>query len=343
MSGFEEIYIKRHSFENLIIAYRTSFAALLAILITFYLHISSSFWAPAAAFAIAASTKEALIYKSWRRILGTIIGCIAAIGLAYLLSAQSWASIFLLLTVAFFGFYLSQKIESYFLLFITAHMIMVGSTFIIQPNEGLLIAYDRIFTNVIGILCIVFINIIVFPIPKSGKKITTTPQSNYYAIRYALFISISIILAILIWQKFDVPGGILNMAITILAITQVDAGGTTVRGAQRLIGCLFGIFFGAILIFISTYGLFYFLLFFFLISGLFIYYHYQNPRHGYGGIQAAMALSITAFPTLGPTIVISHGLYRALGIVIGLLITSLMHYLFNYIETLFNLKPQEIL
>ncbi|UTW41954.1 FUSC family protein [bacterium SCSIO 12844] len=342
MSGFKELLFKEHSFVNLIVAYRTAFAALVAIIITFYLHIGLSFWAPIAAFAIAANVQEGIVYKSWRRILGTLTGCFAALGFVLIVPPLVWGSVIILILISFMGFYLSKKTtEFYFLLFIVVHMIIIGTSFILSPGDGLMIAKDRIFTNIIGVLCIVIIQLAFFPIKKANKKPQFKIQSTYHALRYALFISISIILAIYLWQLFDIPGGILNMAITILAITQLDSGETVLKGSQRLIGCLIGILFGSLLIFIATYGLFYLLLGFFLISGFFIYYHFQHHKHGYGGLQAAIALSITAFPSLGPTTVITDGLLRALGILIGILITSLMHFIFNNIENLFKLRPQE--
>ncbi len=331
MSGFkttiQSFFIPTHSKLNFAVSMISALTAIIAVLIALYLHINPPFWAMTTVFALTASNRSIILYKSPRRLVATITGCITALGIAMIFSSLPLLGLVMVFFISFSGFYLSRRLpENYLLLFFTIHVFMFGSVFLFDPNSAFSLMVGRILDNILGITLVVFIFCCLFHFLMPPQSIHSPKVKDHIsAIHYSAIMLISSILALCAWYFFDIPGGALNMIVTIVIISEIQHESIMNKGQNRLWGCLCGIVAGVIVLLISTFSITAMFILFFAIATAFMYYSLQHPKFGYAGLQAAVVLAIISFPHLNTEISMQEGLYRALGIFIGLIIIILIH------------------
>ena len=138
-------------------------------------------------------------------------------------------------------------------------------------------------------------------------------------------------IAIIVWETLKIPGGSLNMVICLITIAGINNSGSLLKGKQRFYGCVFGVCSGVIAIFLSSVSIIIFFISFFCFATLFIYYGLVHKSYKYAGLQAAVAICITCFPNDSMRMVIEDGLYRALGIMLGVIIINIVFIIFRHI------------
>ncbi|MED7788076.1 FUSC family protein [Francisella sp. 19X1-34] len=145
---------------------------------------------------------------------------------------------------------------------------------------------------------------------------------------------ISIVTSIIIWEVFKVPGGTLNMIISLITIAGINNSGSLRKGSQRFWGCVIEVCVGMIIMVLSSINIILLLIGYFCFSTFFLYYYFSHKCNQYAGVQAAGALCITCFPSDSMQVVISLGFYRALGIMLGVIIINLVFMLFESLKIL---------
>ncbi len=331
MFGFKSIDIENDSKERFILAFAFTLLALIALFICFALHINNPFWAAISVFALSATSSTPILYKFWRRFVGTVVGAILAVIFVLLFANGGFFALILLICLSAVIFYFSKRLsENYLLLFIAVHLVFLGSAMIIDPSISYSLVEERILTNSIGSALITLFTLIVFQL-NGYKKPIIKPYQKSEALYYAINISLSTFFAILIWLAFNIPGGVINIAITIIVIAEINYDQILIKSANRFFGCIIGVICGLSALILSSYSLVLLFIIFVITCTCFIYYHLHHPKHGYAGLQAAVAFSITAFPTLYPATSFVDGLYRAIGIFLGICIVSVIHFIHVHI------------
>ncbi|WP_241146089.1 FUSC family protein, partial [Francisella tularensis] len=111
---------KEDSLEVLLIAIVMSVSGTIAIIINDALNFDYPFWAATAAIVIFSTGSSLTLYKTWRRIVATIIGSIIGLYLSILLVEFSFVGVMIIFIIGSIFLFLSKTYpkEGYFLLFI---------------------------------------------------------------------------------------------------------------------------------------------------------------------------------------------------------------------------------
>ncbi|WP_191092577.1 FUSC family protein [Francisella sp. SYW-9] len=332
MSGlFKELFYIEYSDLNLKISIVGAILCLISIFTCIALHVENPFWAAPPVLAVVSPNLNVIIYKAPRRLLGTIIGSLVAFFIVITFSNVPFFALIIVLFIGAIILYLSKvTTENYLGLFLSIHILFLGIALVFDPTMGYKVAEDRLIANVIGIVltCIVFY--FIYRVPR-GAKVSPNRLSKQESLLYVFTLITSIILAVVVWEIFKVPGGSLNMIISIITIAGINDSSSLLKGKQRLFGCLFGICAAFISIALSTISIVLFLLSCFCFLVIFSYYNLSHKKHTYGGIQAVMGLVIMCFPHASMEISVSEGFYRALGVLLGVIIVDLVFKTFRYV------------
>ncbi len=316
---------KEESLEVLLVALVMSVSGTIAVIINDALGFDYPFWAATAAIHIFSIGASLTIYKTWRRIIGTIIGSTIGLYLSALLVDFSFVGVLIIFIIGAIFLYLSKIYtqEGYFLLFIGLHISFIGAGCIVEPTNAFDLTEYRILTNIVGVLC-TWIIVLILPIKKGKTFSPATPLSNKDALLSVTRIFIAMSLAVLFWMFINTPGGSMNMIITIIIISGVEINKTVLTFHRRFFGCLLGVSCGIACIVISSYLPLLIFPLFILFSTIFMYFALQHPLYGYAYEQANRAFMIVCFPTKLEFFSFNDGAYRALGIFIALFILLLI-------------------
>ncbi|MED7788077.1 FUSC family protein [Francisella sp. 19X1-34] len=328
---FKELFYIEYSSLNLKISIIGAIVCLISIFICIALHVENPFWAAPAVLAVISPNRNVIMYKAPRRLLATFIGSLIAIAIVLTFSNYPFLTLTIVLFLGAIILYLSKVTsENYFCLFLAVHILFLGIAIVFDPTMGYSVAEDRFIANIIGISLTCIVSSFIYKIPK-GPKPSPKKSSKEDGILYTSVLIISIILAVVVWEIFKVPGGSLNMIISIITIAGINDSSSLLKGKQRLFGCLFGICAAFIAIALSTISTVLFLLSCFCFLVIFSYYYLSHKKHTYGGIQAVMGLVIMCFPHASMEISVSDGFYRALGVLLGVIIVDLVFRTFRYV------------
>ncbi|WP_191092319.1 FUSC family protein [Francisella sp. SYW-2] len=332
MSGlFRELFYIRYSSINLKISIVGAIACLLSIFMCLGLHVENPFWAAPAVIAIISPNLNVILYKAPRRLLATFIGSLIAIFIVLTFSDYPFLTLTILLCLGAVVLYLSKTTaENYFSLFLAVHILFLGIALIFEPAIGYSVAENRFIANAIGvaITCVVFS--FIYKLPK-GAQVSPRKSSSNEGVLYTSTLIVSIVLAVITWEIFKVPGSSLNMIISIITIVGINDSSSLLKGKQRLFGCIIGICTALITIGLSSVSMLLFYISCFCFFTIFLYYNLSHEKHTYGGIQAAMGFVVMCFPSASMEISVSGGLYRALGIFLGVIILSSVFKTFKYV------------
>ncbi|QXF41723.1 FUSC family protein [Francisella tularensis] len=316
---------KEDSLEVLLIAIVMSVSGTIAIIINDALNFDYPFWAATAAIVIFSTGSSLTLYKTWRRIVATIIGSIIGLYLSILLVEFSFVGVMIIFIIGSIFLFLSKTYpkEGYFLLFIGLHISFIGAGCIVEPANAFYLTEYRILTNTVGVLC-TLVFVLLLPIKKGKEFSPAPPMSNKDALLNVTRIFIAMSLAVLFWMFVNIPGGSINMIITIVVISGIEINKTVLIFHRRFFGCLLGVSCGIACIVISSYLPILIFPLFIVFSTIFMYFALLHPLYGYAYEQANRAFMIVCFPTKLELFSFDDGAYRALGIFIALFILLLI-------------------
>ncbi|WP_150467797.1 FUSC family protein [Francisella sp. SYW-9] len=316
---------KKDSQEVLFIATVVSICGAIAVIVNDALDFDYPFWAATAAIVIWSNGTTITIYKAWRRLFATIIGSTIGLCLSVALINLSFVGIAIIFIVGSFFLYLSRIYtqETYFLLFIGLHISFIGASCIADPTMAFHLAEYRTLSNVVGIFCaLAFIALL--PINKGKDFTPAVPLSNKHALLSAVRMFFAMNLSVIFWMSINIPGGSINMIITIIAISGVEINKTVATFHRRFWGCLLGVVCGISCIVISSFFAILIFPLFVVFSTIFLYFTLQHPSYGYGYEQANRAFMMVCFPTSFEAFNFFDGTERALGIFVALFILLLL-------------------
>ncbi|WP_169709696.1 FUSC family protein [Francisella halioticida] len=327
----KELFYIEYSSVKLKVSIIATITSLISLFICFSFHITEPFFTFPAVFAIVSPNLNVILYKAPRRLLGTIVGSIVSICVVLTFSDYPFLSLIIVLILALITSYLSKiTSESYLGLFLSLHILFIGSVIVFDPSIGFKVAENRLIANIIGIACTCVVFSFIYRLPK-GAEVSSVKLPKKDAILYASVIIISTVIAITIWEVLKVPGGSLNMIISIITISGINNNSSLLKGKQRFIGCLFGICAAILTIALSSISIVFFFISFFCFATIFSYYNLSHSNHSYAGIQAIMGLCIMCFPDYSMEVSVSEGFDRVLGILLGVVIVNLVFKSLNYI------------
>lgn len=332
MSGlFKELFYIEYSSLNLKISIIGSIVCLISIFTCIALHVENPFWAAPAVLAIVSPNYNVIIYKAPRRLLATIVGSLVAIFIVLAFSNYPFLTLIIVLFLGATVLYLSKiTSENYFGLFLGVHILFLGIALVFDPAEGYGVAENRLIANIISIVITLIVFSFIYKLPK-GSKVNPKKSSKEDGILYTFILIVSIILAVIIWEIFKVPGGSLNMIISIITIAGINDSSSLLKGKQRLFGCLIGVCAAFVVIALSSISMVLFFISCFCFLTIFSYYNLSHKKHTYAGIQAVMGLVIICFPNASMEISVSDGLYRALGVFLGVIIVYFVFRISKYV------------
>lgn len=147
-------------------AFQVAIAGALAILIGREVSPVRYYWAAIAAFVMftGTTTRAETFLKGFKRVLGTLMGLFAAVGMVKITAGNTMWSLTVILACIFFGFYLIRISYAYLIFFIT---IMIGQMYILlhRYSPGLLVL--RLEETVIGALVGFLVALVVVPLSTS--------------------------------------------------------------------------------------------------------------------------------------------------------------------------------
>lgn len=336
-------YLEKYKFFH---AFKISCSACLAYYIALLMNSKTPFWAAISAFAVTMPTIEALLQKGWMRSLGAITGSWLSLLFLPFIGNQKLIFLICFIILTIIGFYLAKKRCGYFWNYMLVHIVAFITIGFFHPQEVFILAENRSVTVTLGVFVSWLVQCLLFPISKSKNKYLAVKVEpvfpvNFLELYHAIKVSIAFLMVILTWRLLDVPGGALNMIITITTIMQPDLMATAKKGAHRFLGCLIGVMIGALVLFMGMTALieiFLVLLIFGTITMMgYLYEWYYN----YASLQVMLGLCVTILSALNPAQeTIEAGIERILGIVLGLIISWSILQLFNLGE--YFLKSQKI-
>jgi uncharacterized membrane protein YccC len=206
---------------------------------------------------------------------------------------------------------------------ITAMLVMVQG---LGTPQGL---YDFALFRVLEILCGVAVATVVEVLLVRPGGATPAPAQaapvGPEAMRVALLTGIALVIAVLLWHRFDTPA-IVPTAISIAVVVDRDVIRLRARGVQRILGCFAGGAYALALIGIGLDGL---LAWAVAIGGgvfLFSIVSLGTGPYAYFGIQGGMALLTALIVGTGPPDRLEPVLDRLTGILIGVTLVVALSY-----------------
>jgi uncharacterized membrane protein YccC len=305
-----------------------------AIVFALALRLQDVFWAGISAFVCMQASQPQSLRKGFHRILGTLLGAVAALIFFPPVAFDHFATLLLLFaagSTAIAGSLVSRYSYAWLLGGITAVMVILGA--LDDPTQALNIAFFRSSEIVLGTsVALIIANWLLPPGPAivasaPGWSSLFNPRSNVLDYAYRAGISIAIVPAV--WRMLEVPN-LSQMAISIGAVMAVpvltssdeeNRRSVAHRALQRLMGCLVG---GALGLFVLQTGWsasfpVWLLL---LMIGAAVGVQFETGHHDVKiiGIQAEVALILTLTQGWGPASLLQPALDRVGGMVGAILL-----------------------
>lgn len=159
---------------------------------------------------------------------------------------------------------------------------------------------------------------------KFSKLINSFWPTDIHSIKFGIKGAIATLTVPILWVWFDLPG-LNQIAISVVAILQMDMVSTQKKGALRIYGCIVGAIVSLAVLGLDIENIILFLLLSFIILFSFNYIHFGRSSIGYFGTQATFAFLIGTITLAYPTSLLSPALERLAGILIGVTITVLIN------------------
>lgn len=306
----------------------------LAIVLALALRLQDVFWAGISAFVCTQTSQPQSLRKGFHRIIGTLLGAVAALICFPPVAFDHLATMLLLFiagSAAIAGSLVSRYAYAWLLGGITAVMVILGA--LDDPTQALNIAFYRCSEIVLGTsVALVIANGLLPPGPAivaaaPGWSSIFEPRSN--VLGYAFRAGISIAIVPVVWRVLELPN-LSQMAISIGAVMAVPvlAGSdeenrraVAHRSTQRLIGCLVGGTLG-LLVLQSGWSTSFPVWLSLLMMGAAVGVQLESGRHGLKilGIQAEVALILTLTQGWGPATLLQPAIDRVGGMVGAILL-----------------------
>lgn len=145
------------------------------------------------------------------------------------------------------------------------------------------------------------------------------------AIRYAIRGACALLLTAFLFFWLRVPGGVLNMAIAVITVVQIDFFSAYHRGSQRFLGCLIGVTVGLLILLFNPSNIIIILILIFM--GVYAAAILMQCGAGcnYLGIQAGVAFLIVTVNSAPSINNFYAGLERTVGIILGVAVTWILN------------------
>lgn len=312
-------------------AIATAFAALLAALIAFALHLENAWWAAISAWMIMnVPEPHAVFVKGFLRIAGTIVG--AVVGCFITAQVEGYASLQMIVlgTAVALGCYQRHHAEYAYAWFIGFLMIaMLIAESLQEPTEVVSFAYWRVYEIITGVsvaTAVIFCMRRVDPAAAATPAPAAKVDERQLAIA-CVFAGVVVVLIVAIWQFYDIPS-IFQVIVTITAVQFPDLADTRRMALNRLAGCIMGGTAGLLMVGLANQALMLWALtFFFGMFVLSLIHHGGSRRiHPYIGTQAGMAFIIAMITADGPSSTILPVLDRLTGIFLAFVIVGALAY-----------------
>jgi uncharacterized membrane protein YccC len=301
-------------------ALRTSLATVAALLVALLLHLDNPWWAAITGVVLVQPDRTATLSRSIDRVIGTTIGAIIGyVGAATIADH----GLFLLLNIVCVGFtiYAQERAQhSYAFLLggVTVVLVLFGS--LAEPGAALHLAVFRALEIYVGVIVVSVVDYALTdptapPLDadlQAKPGVWTWPVDRELA-SIAITGGIAIALIPIIWETLQLPG--LNQTpITAFVILIAARQAPVWRALTRSVGCFLGGLYGLLAMHFVGDALVPWL--FALFAGLFFFaeiFHGQGDA-AYVGIQANIAIVVTMILGQAPTLDITPGFERLVGV-----------------------------
>ncbi len=299
-----------------------------------WLRLDAPWWAAISAFVCTQASRPASVIRAAERILGTILGALAAFLLAPWLSEHNVLvppALLCFTTVGIVGASLGRHGYSWLLGGITADLVVLAM--LGRPTAGQSIALSRSAEIGLGSAAALCVALLVgAPETSAAQPMppgwSTLFGRNLHVLNHAVRTGLAVMLVPLVWSWFGLPG-IDQMAISVAAVMAVPGllGNPEQaellmhqRSLHRVAGCALGGFAGlavlgvGVALFAAWLAV--------LLAGVWVGSWLQTtPREtGYVGQQATVAFILTLVQGWGPPLTLTPGVERLVGILLGVLI-----------------------
>ncbi len=143
------------------------------------------------------------------------------------------------------------------------------------------------------------------------------------AIKYGVKGAIAMLTVPLVWVWWNLPG-LSQIAVSVIAVFQLDLIATYKKGLLRIQGCFIGAITVILLLGLDVQNTATYLLIIFIVLLGFNYVHYADESINYFGTQASVAYLVGITATNSPILLISPALERLAGIIMGVLVSVLI-------------------
>ena len=321
----------------------------LAVLIALLLHSDEPWWAAITAFMVTRVAPAAAVQRGAMRVLGSIVGAIAALIALRLFVYQSLPfllCLFIFACVGSIGFVTSRYGYAWLVGSVTSCLIMLMC--FSQPHMAFTTAVDRVADVMIGTTAS-FVVCVLSPLPSGAGSgpvagLLAPPPLAFWRRRYGVELqrwlpgngalimhacrgglTVMLMPALADWIAPVSPvtmgvTAVMVMSIPPTAIIRSDTRVIVLRAAHRLIGCLLGALVGLLILgligddFLPWIAL--------IPPGIWLCSQIQNGTTGisYIGTQAMFSYLMSMVQGQGPPTTISPGLERLVGVMGGLTI-----------------------
>jgi uncharacterized membrane protein YccC len=147
-------------------AIKAAVACILSMLIAYSLDLHQGYWASISSLIIMLPSAGATAKKALYRFFGTCFGALIAVFLSGLFCQNHIAysiAIFLSISFCMYKSMFSRYSYFWFLMAVTAAIIMIGSIALNDPEQIIFIAFNRWFEVSVGIFVTSFLNLLVWP------------------------------------------------------------------------------------------------------------------------------------------------------------------------------------
>ncbi|MDE1991337.1 MAG: FUSC family protein, partial [Rhizobiaceae bacterium] len=308
----------------------------ISIVLALLLRLNDPWWAGISSFMCVQASHPQSWQKGALRIIGTLIGAALGFILVPWVVYNPVATVLLLFsvgTISILGALLSPHSYAWLLGGITMMMVTLGS--LNDPALVLTIAYYRAAEIILGTAIAVLMTRLFAPrtagpaaVPPGWHSLLT---SNWHSLSHAMRTGMAVAAVPVVWRQLELPD-LSQMAISIGAVMAVpvltgvpaqDQSAINQRMLQRVVGCLLGGGFGALLLVFSISQSFVPWLLM-IMAGTWLAMQIQSGQHGMAtvGAQAAIALILTFVQSTGPALGLLPALDRVAGMLgaIGLLL-----------------------
>lgn len=329
------------------LALKTAIACVIAIFLTYSLRIPHAFWAGISTIIMMQPHAQASLHKGWMRAGGACIGSFLSLFLtAFTIQSPLLFSLFLFL-IATTGFYLANRSRiGYFWSYMLGHIALMSMISVMNPYDTypVHIAFYRASAVSIGVFVSIVINVLLWPEKEidrdeqDNKHIQSSKQSkikqsiHYINIRvfksnisihketliFSIKGGLGLLMVFWLWLWFEIPGGGLNMSVSVITIFQQDLITTFHKGLLRFSGCILGGTLGLFCISFAIESPLLIGLIIFAVIFPLAYIWGAKPGIAYLGAQGAIAFIIAVVPDSGPANELAPVIERVTGITMAI-------------------------